>query len=143
MPGLQAGGAEKVQVLLVSMCLSLIKSVCFVDSDPIRLSSWNETRSCRQKESCVHLCCYGNRYGGQSFPGAFWQLGWELWLLVRHFPLLYAFFWFSVYSSKPATCFKNNHNAKLIKKIITVLSPVVSHFRFLTFYLFHMAYISK
>lgn len=114
--------------------------MCFIDSDPIRLSSWNEARSCRQKESCIHLCCYGNRYGGQSFPGTFWQLGRELWLLVRPFPLLCAVCDGCVQGHQVQG---NNTNAKLMTKKIAVLCPILCHFRFLILHLFHMARISR
>lgn len=127
MPGFQAGVQRGYRSLLLSVCLSLIKSVYFIDSDPIRLSSWNEAWSCRQKEPCIHLCCYGNRYGGQSFPRTFWQLGWELWLLVRHFSLLCAFSNWCLLKY----LVKTSHNAKQRTQII-VFCPALSHFGFLT-----------
>lgn len=66
---------------IYSIYLQLNVFLC-VDSDSIGISGGDEARSRRQEEPDFHLCCHGNRHGGQSFSGSFWQLGRELWLLV-------------------------------------------------------------
>lgn len=48
------------------------------------VSGWDEAGGCGQEEPLLHVCGNRCRHCGRPCTGAFWQLGWYLWLLVRH-----------------------------------------------------------